>query len=83
MFSLIEICCTYVAYRKMLILGKIGPDSNRGTCEIAQNQKVNLFNYKHDHWMITDKEKLFLIFRALGAATWRFCLNKTVNKIYY
>ena len=41
MFSLIEICCTYVAYRKMLILGKIGPDSSRGTSEIARNQKVN------------------------------------------
>ena len=67
----------------MLILGKIGPDSSRDTSEIARNQKVDLFNYEHDHWMITYKEKLFLILRAVGAATSRFCLNKTVNKIYY
>ena len=40
MFSLIEICCTYVAYRKMLIWGKIGPDFSRDTSKIAKNQKV-------------------------------------------
>ena len=64
MFSLIEIRCTYVTYQKMVVLGKIGPDSSRDTSEKARNQKVNLFNYEHDHWMITDKEKLFLILRA-------------------
>ena len=41
MFRLIEICCTYVTYQKMLILGKIGLDSSRDTSEIAWNQKVN------------------------------------------
>ena len=80
MFSLIEICCTYVAYWKILTLGKIGPDSSGDTSEIARNQKVNLFKYQHDYWMITDKEKLFLILRALVSATSRCCLNKTVNE---
>ena len=40
MFSLIVICGTYVAYQKMLILAKIGPDSSGNISEIARNQKV-------------------------------------------
>ena len=43
MFSLIVICGTYVAYQKMLILAKIGPDSSGNTSEIARNQKVQVF----------------------------------------
>ena len=33
--------------------------------------------------IITDKQKLFLISRVLGAATLRCYLKKTVPKIYY
>ena len=43
MFSLIVICGTYVAYQKMLILAKIGPDSSGNTSEIARKQKVQVF----------------------------------------
>ena len=57
MFSLIEICCTYVAYRKMLILAKIGPDSSRDTSEIARNQMVKIF-YCHDNKILGEKHML-------------------------
>ena len=33
--------------------------------------------------MITDKEKLFLIFRVLGAATSRCYFKETISEIYF
>ena len=42
------------------------------------------FSFLDHHWMImTDIEKLFLIFRVLGAATSRCYLKKTVPKICF